>query len=142
MSKRLRYRRLAAHDDPEAMAALRAQRQAEAVKALSLEGALEATGEGAPQRIEATDAEASVEELEKALREGTLSPDDLVFSRGAWTTFEQSPDFFEVCEPLVRRREGRRKALLGCVALVVLVLFLGLLLVLAGEAAVRARMPW
>jgi hypothetical protein len=142
MSNRFRYRRLSPHDDPQARAALRSQRRADALSALDLEGALVATGEGAPQRIEATEAEASAEALAQALLAGALSPNDLAFSRGAWTTFSQSPEFFEVCEPLVKRLEGRRTALLGCVALAVFALLLGSLFVALGQAAIRARLPW
>ncbi|MGA9523491.1 MAG: hypothetical protein WBV82_18655 [Myxococcaceae bacterium] len=47
----------------------------------------------------------SVEDLSRRLRDGELMPSDLVECDGRWSTFAESPDFFEVCEGLVDRRQ-------------------------------------
>ena len=95
-----RYRRLKASRDAQAVAELRAEfSESSTAPGDDLDAAVRAE-RSAPLKVDAVEAEASLEELEELLRARKLTPGDLVFSNGAWTTFADAPEFFELCSDL------------------------------------------
>ena len=111
-----RYRQLFAVRDQAAIDEMR--------DALRGDADVERTDEAeqeAPKQVLANEHEGTFEVIVEQLRAGELMKTDLVFSNGSWTTFEQSPDFYEVCEALVdtRARSANRKIIVrGLIAAV------------------------
>ncbi len=130
MSERFRYRQLNAVRDPEAIAAMKADFQAEANDFDDYAIAGTRAEFEAPKAVIANESEGTREQLERMLREGELMPSDLVFSGGGWTTFDQSPDFFEACEGLTdaRARGHKMGAIFRFLAVAVLVIVFVILL--------------
>lgn len=86
--------------------------------------------EETPLLVEANERSGTHEQIAQMLREGELAPSDLVFENGAWTTFERSGAFFDVCEDLVDPRQraatmdGIKMVIGGVVAVVLAAVFI------------------
>jgi hypothetical protein len=104
MTTKFRYRQLTAVRDAEAVAAMKADFQAQAIRPREYLAAGARAEDEAPKAVLANESEATHDELTNMLRSGELMPSDLVFSHGAWTTFEQSAEFFEACEGVTDTR--------------------------------------
>ncbi|MFO0599793.1 MAG: hypothetical protein U0228_31080 [Myxococcaceae bacterium] len=132
MSERFRYRQLTAVRDPEAVAAMKADFQSQAIRPRDYAAAGARAEDEAPKAVLANESQGTREEIERMLREGELMPSDLVYSGGGWTTFEQSPDFFEACEGVTDTRAlgqnvGAIFKFLGGALLVIVVIILRVL---------------
>ena len=83
---------------------------------------------GAVFEVASVESEATYEALLQMLRSGELSPSrDLVFSRGSWTPFEHSPEFFDALDDVVdheQRAQKWRSARIVLTPVVPLVLYL------------------
>jgi hypothetical protein len=74
-------------------------------------------------------------ELARMLQAGELMPSDLVFSRGAWTTFYEAAEFLDVTENLPDRRVRIQKLTSALV-------FLGILAFAALWVSFRRQCSW
>ncbi len=129
MPATFRYRQLKAVRDPEAVAAMKADFQAQAIRPREYFSAGVRAEDEAPKAVLADESEATHEQLTSMLRSGELMPSDLVFSHGAWTTFEQSAEFFEACEGVTDTR-ARGQALGPIIRFVVGLILLALIIAL------------
>lgn len=101
-----RYRQLFAVRDAEAVAVMKAEFEAQALRPREYLAAGARAEDEAPKAVHANESTATQEELTRMLQEGELMPSDLVFSHGAWTTFEQSAEFYEACEGVTDTRSN------------------------------------
>ena len=85
---------------------------------------------GAVRGVKSVDSEATFDALVDLLRQGQVSPSDLVFTEGRWLTLEESPEFGDVCLTVVDRRKLRDR-------LVYLGLAAGALLIVVGVLTLR-----
>lgn len=93
---RVRFRKLLAHTDPEALKSVRRARYGHGLVGSVMN---EATARAeAPVTVDSTDAEADLEQVVEAVRRGALEPKDLVDVGEGWQSIEDCPLFFDVCE--------------------------------------------
>ena len=108
----LRYRKLIPHGPRDA--------PADTAIPLYGEGAFLQAGialAGGVQQVAAEEGEASAPALEQLLKAKALMPTDLVFSHGQWRSFEDAPEFSDLCRGLVDTRA--LKATLRSAAIVI-----------------------
>jgi hypothetical protein len=97
MAQRFKYRQLHATRDEAAVERLRQEFGGNAWSPRVRRRARAKAEREATQQVNADEAEATHDELVRQLRGGELTPSDLVFSNGAWTTFATAPEFYDVC---------------------------------------------
>lgn len=81
----------------------------------------------APRRVEVSEGQASLEDLDRMVRTGALRPEDLVEWEGRWTPFDLVFHFDDACEAAKRRRRRRHAVVTVAAAILVPLLAYGAL---------------